>query len=147
MYFISLPLLDLTEQLFFNYTERFDMIKKSILFQLCTKNNILGYLIFLLDLTWFSIYIQYCYEASFKYVDVLTYCFRNILGAVIFFLLSLTFYCCFDHEDYMSRMRAAEVLTDETVERMENILANEEVDISEEMSVPTDHLTRKQTEF
>ena len=44
-------------------------------------------------------------------------------------------------------MRTAEVLNDETVERMENILANEEVEISEEISVSTDHLTRKQTEF
>ena len=147
MYFISLPLLDLTGRFSSTYTERFDMIKKSLLFQLCRKTVIVGYLILLLDLTWFSLYIATCYEASMKYIDILAYSFRSIFGAVNCILFTLVFYTFFDHEDYRSRMRTAEVLNDETVERMENILANEEVEISEEISVSTDHLTRKQTEF
>ena len=58
MYFISLPLLDMTRKFSLTYTERFEMNRKSLSFQLCTYNTILGYLLLLMELTWFV--TSYC---------------------------------------------------------------------------------------
>ena len=58
--------------------------------------------------------------------------------------LNLAFYYNFDDEDYRNRTIAAEVLTDEAIERMESILRNEEIENSEEILVSTDHFTIRQ---
>lgn len=58
MYFISLPLLDMQGRFSLTYTERIDMNRKSLLFQLRTDNTILGYLLLLMELTWFV--TSYC---------------------------------------------------------------------------------------
>ena len=46
----------------------------------------------------------------------------------------------FDDEDY--RNRTAEVLNEETIERLENVLTNDEVENSQEISVPTSDIIR-----
>ena len=145
MYLISLPLLDLTGRFTSNYNERFDMIRKSLLFQSCKKNTILGYTFLLVELVWTSVFIACCYAASIKTMK-LYFAFLSV---------SLTFYsyvamsCClyffFDDEDYRRRMRAAEVLNEETIERMESILRNEESENSHEISVPTNPTIRRCT--
>ena len=141
---MSLPLLDLTRQFTSDYQVRFDMIKTSRCFQICRTNTIVGCLTLLLDLIWLSFNIAMCYEASMKYIDISAYCIGSVTGALVCISLNLAFYYNFDDEDYRNRTIAAEVLTYETIEMMESILRNEEVENVQEISVLTDKLTSKQ---
>ena len=142
MYFISSPLLDLTGRFTSNYRERFDMIKNSLSFQSCLNNTILAYILLLVEIVWTSLFVACCYSASIK-----TMKFYSAYSAIAFMFYSyVTMNCClyyfFDDEDYRNRVRAAEVLSEETVERLENVLTNEEVENSQEISVPTSDIIR-----
>ena len=78
------------------------------------------------------------------YIGISAYCIGSVTGALVCISLNLAFYYNFDDEDYRNRTIAAEVLTNDTIEWMESILRNEEVENSHEISVLTDHLTWKQ---
>ena len=137
MYLISLPLWDLFTTLELNYSGRFDMFKKSLSFQSCRKNIILSYILLLLDLVWFSVNVITCYKYSTKAFEFYLFFIMIIVAAAVYFTFNLNHCLFIDWEDYLNRMRVVEVLSEEAVGRLENVLTNEEVENSQEISVHT----------
>ena len=137
MYYLSLPIWDLIGISYLNYNERFDLFKKSLSFQSCRKNVMLTYILLMLDLVWFSVHIITCYEHSTKNLSFKYFYIIVFVNVAVSFLMNLNLCFYLDWEDYINRRRAAEVLSEEAYERMENILTNEEVEDSQEISVPT----------
>ena len=68
-----------------------------------------------------------------------------IVAAVVYFLMNLYLFLYVDCEGCLNRMRAADVLSEDVVERMESILADEEAGNPREISVPTDQILRNYT--
>ena len=142
MYLISLPLWDLFTTLELNYSGRFDMFKKSLSFQSCRKNIILSYILLLLDLVWFSVNVITCYKYSTKAFEFYLFFIMIIVAAAVYFTFNFKICLFIDWEEYLNRTSADEVLNEEAVERLENVLTNEEVEISQEISVATGNFTR-----
>ena len=142
MYLTSLPLWDLFTTLELNYSGRFDMFKKSLSFQSCRKNIILSYILLLLDLVWFSVNVITCYKYSTKAFEFYLFFIMVIVAAAVYLTFNLNLCMFIDWEDHLNRMRAVEVLSEETVERLENVLTNEEVENTQEISVPTRNFAR-----
>ena len=141
MYLISLPVWDLIGQVNLDYNQRFDMIKRSLRFKSCRRNIICSYFIVVLEAVLFSVFIFLLHQVS---LELLTpnYILNLPFAILIFYsAVSLGIYYCFDQEDY--RRRTARILNEETNERFESTLNDEEVESSQEISVPTDNFVRR----
>ena len=143
MYFISLPLLDYSSNFILNYKDRQDMIKKSLLFKCGTLNTIISYLLLCLEIISFSVHVFICYAASIKLLPLSLFYVLQFLQIMAYITFSMTLYLFFDEEDYRNSIRVNEVLDAETVERLESGLTNEEVENSQQISVPTSFLNRR----
>ena len=143
MYFILLPLLDLYGNLSLNYAERLDMIKTSLMFRCGMKNTTVSYLLLCLEIISFSVHVFICYAASIKLLPLSLFYVLQFLQIMAYITFSMTLYLFFDEEDYRNSIRVNEVLDAETVERLESGLTNEEVENSQQISVPTSFLNRR----
>ena len=123
------------------YAEALDMVKQSLLFKSCRRNTILSYLLLLLEIFSFSNIVTILYATSIKMMSLPT--MFNVISMLIvmYFLLSLVIYTYFDEQDYKNRA-GTESLDAETLERLENMITSEKVEISQQIAVPTDFLTR-----
>ena len=123
------------------YAEALDMVKQSLLFKSCRRNTILSYLLLLLEIFSFSNIVTILYVTSIKIMSLPTMFNAVSIFIVIYFFLSLVIYTYFDEQDYRNRT-GTELLDVETVERLENMITGEKVEISQQIAVPTDFLTR-----
>ena len=145
MYLVLVPFLDLFGYFDLKYTERLDMIKKSLSFKSCRWNTKLSYLLLLVEIVASLAFINSKYKLSTKEYTYHNICQMFLINFVLFCFIYTPFsLCCyeyFDKEDYRNRRRAAEVLSEERIERLESFEINEEVENTHEISVPTTDLT------
>ena len=96
-----------------------------------------------MDIIWFSAFVATSYAASVKTFRTSTVFFLNVLSIIAYLFVSSYLCSYLDTEDYVNRTRAAEVLDEETVERLESFVRSEEVENTREISVNTDDLIRR----
>ena len=119
------------------------MIKKSLLFKCGIRNTIFSYQLLFLEIISFSVYVWFSYEALIKIVPLTHLYVIDIIILGLYISFSTVIYFLFDKEAYRNYIRVNEALDSETVERLESVLTNEEVENSQQISVPTSFLTRR----
>ena len=141
MYLISLPLLDFTGHLGLDYAERLDMIKRSLLFKSCRRNTVCSCLLVFFEAFSLAVFLALLQAISCESIPFVFIIFH--IGGIfpIQCLLNYCIYRRFDQEDY--RNRAAGILNEEIIERLENVLNNEDFEDSHEISVPTRDLIKR----
>ena len=133
MYLILLPLSDWYDDFDLNYTERLDLIKKSLCFKSCSRNTKLSYALLLLEVVASSAfaYLQYHVSVTEPTMWNMLIMLFFPIPLFIFFYFPLS-HCCYsylDKADYRRRrMVGAENINEESVERSENNGTNEEVE-------------------
>ena len=121
------------------------MIKKSLLFKCGIRNTIFSYQLLFLEIISFSVYVWFSYEASIKIVPLTHLYVIDIIILGLYISFSTVIYFLFDKEAYRNYISVNEALDDETVERLESVLTNEEVENYDHISVPTSFLSRRCT--
>ena len=133
--YLFLIFIAVDENTFTTFDDGLKMIKKSLLFESRRKNITFSYLLILLELALVSAFIATFYAASVKILNVRALVGICLMLVFIYILLSASIYCLFDEDDYYS-IRPV-ILDAETVERLENVLTNEESENSQQISVST----------
>ena len=144
MYLIIHPILDLFGNFSSDYTQRQEVIKKSLFSKYCRRNLILSYLLIIVEVLTFSLFVGINYKVSTKQLPI-SVIFGLSLAILTFYLFfSLYFYSLFEIEE--NRTEANEILEEMAMERLERIVAGEQVENFQEISVGTNYITRTNSE-
>ena len=110
-----------------DYTQRQKIIETSLYFKNCRRNTNLSYL-FLVKVLPFSLFVFINYKVSTKQIPV-SVIFGLSMAILTFYLFfSLYFYSMFEIDE--NRSEANETLEEVAVERLERIVACEQIEIS-----------------
>ena len=140
MYLIIHPILDLFGNFSSDYTQRQEVIKKSLFSKYCRRNLILSYLLIIVEVLTFSLFVGINYKVSTKQLPI-SVIFGLSLAILTFYLFfSLYFYSMFVVDE--NRSEANETLEEMAVERLERIFRDDQDENSQEISVDTVELTR-----